>query len=140
MLRQRRLWRRSILGRRSLRWKLDGCEGGTAVDSVASSGEMAQRFYMKSCSMNVFETAEMQIARLHMQDWSGLLETVNLQFSRRLSCEMWATGLEECCAHMRSKRIHYARSCRSRSCQDMQSCCFKLAGFEVPQGVEQTRA
>ena len=90
---------RQLSIRRSLRWKFDGCERGTAVDSVGSSGEMARRFYVDEELLYVFKTAEMQMrssfmSRLH-QDWSGLLEKVNLQFSRRLSYEMWAMGLEE---------------------------------------------
>ena len=114
----------------------DGCERGTAVDSVGSSGEMARRFYVDEELLYVFKTAEMQMrssfmSRLH-QDWSGLLEKVNLQFSRRLSYEMWAMGLEErTCA----PKEYYGKLKVMQS-----SCLFKslLLDLRCPQGSEQT--
>ena len=69
---------------------------------------------MKGCSNCRDADAKQCISRLH-QDLSGLVEKVKLQFSRRLRGEIWA-GLEECGARM------------------------LIAGSEVPQGLEQTRA
>ena len=65
---------RQLSIRRSLRWKFDGCERGTAVDSVGSSGEMARRFYVDEELLYVFKTADAK--QFHVKVAPGLVGLV----------------------------------------------------------------